>query len=216
MKRLRRLVEHKALVFALCCVPLLWIAFDAWRGNLTADPIKEVEHRTGDWTLRLLLTTLAISPIVGLSGWNWPRRARRMLGLFTFFYGLVHFTMWIGLDQALFFGQLELAELKKDIFERKYITVGFAALVLMIPLAATSTNWAIRKLGGDRWRWLHRLVYLSALGGVVHYYWLVKSSHVRPLTYAAVFLVLMSWRVWDAIRGKRAAKAKAARVAVNA
>jgi sulfoxide reductase heme-binding subunit YedZ len=215
LKTLRRFVESKALVFVLCLLPLAWIAFDAWRGQLTADPIKEVEHRTGDWTLRLLLTTLAITPLVGLSGWNWPRHARRMLGLFTFFYGCAHLSIYVLLDQGLVTGDLVWAELVKDVLKRKYITVGFSAFLLMIPLAATSSNRAIRKMGPDRWRLLHRLVYVSALGGVVHYYWLVKASHVRPLTYAAVFVLLMAYRPLEKVRRARAAKRKAAAAAAG-
>ncbi|HVO29510.1 MAG TPA: protein-methionine-sulfoxide reductase heme-binding subunit MsrQ [bacterium] len=196
----RRLVERKWLVFALALVPALLIAVDAWRGHLSADPIKEVEHRTGDWTLRFLLLTLAISPLVGSSGWNWPRRARRMLGLFAFFYGVTHLTIYFGLDQGWIFGTIDLQDLKKDLFERKYIIAGMSALLLMLPLAVTSNDASVRRLGGDRWRLLHRLAYVSAALGVLHYYWLVKASHARPLTYAAIFALLMAWRAWHFAR----------------
>jgi len=216
MRTLRRLLEHKALVFVLCCLPLGLIAFDAWHGHLSADPIKEAEHRTGDWTLRLLMIVLAISPLVGLSKWNWPRHARRMVGLFAFFYGCVHMLIWLGFDQEAFFGSLQWLELKKDLLDRKYITVGMAGLLGMVPLAATSSNRAIRWLGGDRWRAVHRLVYLSAGCGVIHYYWLVKASHVRPLGYAALFAALMAYRGFDRLFGVRAVRRRGAPAGVSA
>jgi sulfoxide reductase heme-binding subunit YedZ len=190
----------KAPVFLLCLAP---IGLLVWRGlhdELTANPIEFITHATGDWTLRFLIITLAITPLRKI--FNLPQliRYRRMLGLFAFFYACLHFTTYIWLDK--FF---DLPEMWKDVAKRRFITVGFTAFVLLIPLAITSTAGWIRRLGGRRWQLLHRAIYLSAIAGVVHYYWLVKSDVRKPLEFAAFVGVLLTWRLagWLDGRGAR-------------
>jgi len=156
---------------------------------LGANPIEVITHSTGDWTLTFLLITLAVTPLRKITGQLWLIRYRRMFGLFAFFYGTLHFLTYIWLDK--FF---DLHEMLVDIAKRKFITVGFAALVLMVPLAITSTAGWIRRLGGKRWNLLHRLIYFSALGGIIHYIWLVKADIRKPLQYGAVLAILMAFR----------------------
>jgi len=180
----------KAVVFALCLVPLGLLIWRAIQGDLTANPINFIEHRTGDWTLRFLVITLAVSPLRKILRLPQLIRFRRMLGLYAFFYGCLHFSSWFGLD--LFF---DLHDIGKEIAKRPFITVGFAAFVLMIPLAFTSTAASIRRLGGKRWAMLHRLIYVSAIGGVIHYYWLVKSDKHKPLEYGFLVVLLLAWRI---------------------
>jgi methionine sulfoxide reductase heme-binding subunit len=189
----------KALVFVLCCVPLGVLLWDAFHNGLAgfpdnmdfgANPIEFITHRTGDWTIRFIVITLAITPLRQILRQPQLIRFRRMLGLFAFFYGCLHFATWIGLDK-----NFDWAEMWKDVLKRRFITVGFTALVLMIPLALTSTTGMIRRLGGKRWRALHRLIYVSAILGVIHYYWLVKSDHRKPLMYAAFVAILLAWRL---------------------
>ena len=198
----------KALVFALCCIPFGVLLWDAFHNGLAgfpdnmdfgANPIEFITHRTGDWTIRFIIITLAITPLRQLLRQPQLIRFRRMLGLFAFFYACLHFATWIGLDK--FF---DWSEMWKDVLKRRFITVGFAAFVLLIPLALTSTAGMIRRLGGKRWRALHRLIYASAILGVIHYYWLVKSDHRKPLLYAAFVAVLLAWRfiVWIKDRNK--------------
>ena len=168
----------KPIVFALCLVPLGLLLWRGFTGDLTANPIEYITHRTGDWTLRLLLITLAITPLRRLTGWNAVIRLRRMLGLFAFFYGSLHFLTYVVLDH--FFA---LDSILEDLTDRRFVTAGFTGFVLMIPLALTSTQAMVRRLGGRRWQALHRLVYASACAGVVHYLWLVKAG---PAPAAAV------------------------------
>jgi sulfoxide reductase heme-binding subunit YedZ len=175
----------KAAVFVLAAVPALVLAADGLRGNLTADPIEEITHRTGWWALTLLFVTLAVTPVRRITGWNRIVQVRRMLGLFAFCYALLHLLTYVVLD--LFFAVDILLE---DVLERPYITVGFAAFVILLALAVTSTTGWIRRLG-RRWQRLHRLVYLAALLGVVHFYWLVKADTREPLIYAGVLAVLL-------------------------
>ncbi len=182
----------KVAVFLFCLMPLAALGLRALHNGLTANPIEFITHATGDWTLRFILITLCVTPLRKLFGLPDLISFRRMFGLFAFFYGCLHFTTYIWLDK--FF---DLAEMWKDIAKRPYITLGFTALVLLIPLAITSTAGWIRRLGGRRWQLLHRLIYVSAVAGVVHYYWLVKSAVLRPLTYAAVVAVLLLWRFGD-------------------
>jgi sulfoxide reductase heme-binding subunit YedZ len=188
----------KVFVFLLCLVPALLLLWDWHKDALGPNPAENIIHTNGDWTIRFLLITLSITPLRGLLGIPWLIQFRRMLGLFAFFYGSLHLMSYLWLDQ--FF---DWAGIWKDIYKRPFITVGFAAWLLMVPLALTSTAWSIRKLGGKRWRVLHRLIYLTALGGVIHFYWLVKSDVRLPLLYGAILLVLMLYRavVW---RVKRA------------
>lgn len=179
----------KPLVFLACLGPLARLAWKGLHGMLGANPIEVITHSTGDWTLTFLLITLAVTPLRKITGQLWLIRYRRMFGLFAFFYGTLHFLTYIWLDK--FF---DLHEMLVDIAKRKFITVGFAALVLMVPLAITSTAGWIRRLGGKRWNFLHRLIYFSALGGIIHYIWLVKADIRKPLQYGAVLAILMAFR----------------------
>lgn len=198
----------KPLVFALCLLPLAWICWDTWQGTLGTDPVARLEHRTGDWALRLLLITLAITPLRRVTGWNKIIRYRRMLGVFAFFYATVHLATYLVIDLGGFWAQLFT-----EIVKRPYITVGFIAWLLLIPLAVTSTNGMMRRLGRN-WGRMHKLVYLIALLGVLHFLWQVKSGQkiaVRePLVYLAVFITLMLWRVpWQKLLPARAPPRKA-------
>ena len=186
----------KPAVFAAALAPLLWLVWRALVGELSVNPIEDITHTTGRWALRLLVVTLAVTPLRRLMGWQAAIRFRRMLGLFAFFYATLHFLTYVVLDQ--FFGWEFILG---DIAKRPYITMGFTAFVLMIPLALTSTAGMVRRLGGRRWSLLHRLIYASAICGVVHYLWKVKADTRDPLAYAAVVLVLLSVRVWYAARG---------------
>lgn len=180
----------KTVVFILALIPLLKLVYDGVNDALGANPIEKITHNTGYWTLTFLLITLTATPLRRLSGWQWPIRFRRMLGLFAFFYGCQHFLTYLMLDQ--FF---DWESILKDILKRPYITIGFPAFLLMIPLALTSTDAMIRKLGGQRWRLLHRLTYLSATGGVIHYWWLVKKDLSNPMIFAAVLALLLGLRM---------------------
>jgi len=182
----------KLPVFLLCLVPLGILVWQALTANLGANPVEFIQHATGDWTLRFLVFTLCITPLRKLLKLPDLIRFRRMLGLFAFFYACLHFLTYLGPDQSF-----DLAAIWKDIAKRPFITVGFAAFVLLIPLAITSTAAWIRRLGGRRWQMLHRAIYLSAICGVIHYYWLVKSAVLRPLTYGAIVAVLLLWRLGD-------------------
>jgi sulfoxide reductase heme-binding subunit YedZ len=180
----------KPVVFLVCLLPLAALGWRALHGELTANPIEFITHATGDWTLRFLVITLCVTPFRKILHLPELIRFRRTLGLFAFFYACLHFTTYIWLDK--FF---DLSEMWKDIAKRKYITVGFTAFLLLIPLAVTSTAGWIRRLGGKRWQMLHRLIYFSATLGVIHYYWQVKSAVIRPLTYGAIVAVLLLWRL---------------------
>lgn len=179
----------KPLVFGVCLTPALLLVAKASASGLGVNPIEYVTKETGTWTLRLLMATLAVTPLRRLTGWHALIRFRRMLGLFAFFYALLHFSTYVVLDQ--FFA---LDEIVVDVAKRPYITVGFTAFVLLIPLAVTSTEAWIRRLG-RRWQHLHRLIYLSATAAVVHYLWLVKADLRRPLIYASILAVLLGLRL---------------------
>jgi sulfoxide reductase heme-binding subunit YedZ len=180
----------KVLVFLACLVPLARLGWKAYTQALGANPIEVITHSTGDWTLILLLVTLSITPLRKVTRQYWLIGLRRMIGLFAFFYACLHFTTYIWLDKFFnWHGMLA------DIAKRKFITVGFLAFVLLIPLAVTSTTGWIRRLGGKRWQVLHRLIYVSAVAGVIHYVWLVKADLRKPLQYAAVLGVLLAYRV---------------------
>ena len=181
----------KAVLFAICLIPAAWLVWRFFQQDLGANPIETITHATGDWALRFLLITLAVTPLRRLTGWHWLIRLRRMLGLFAFFYVFAHFSIYIGLDQ--FF---DLQAVANDVLKRPYITVGFAAFVLLIPLAATSTNAMIKRLGGKKWQSLHRSVYAIAIMGVIHYWWLVKADLTEPILYSLVLAVLLGFRVW--------------------
>jgi methionine sulfoxide reductase heme-binding subunit len=197
----------KPVVFLLCLLPLAALGWRALHGELTANPIEFITHATGDWTLRFLVITLCITPFRKILQIPELVRFRRMLGLFAFFYACLHFTTYIWLDK--FF---DLSEMWKDIAKRKYITVGFSAFLLLIPLAVTSTAGWIRRLGGKRWQMLHRLIYFSVSLGVIHYYWLVKSAVIRPLTYGAIVAILLLWRLFASLSKKKQLRVDAATV----
>ncbi|HXM91333.1 MAG TPA: protein-methionine-sulfoxide reductase heme-binding subunit MsrQ [Candidatus Dormibacteraeota bacterium] len=197
----------KPVVFLLCLFPLAALGWRALHGELTANPIEFITHATGDWTLRFLVITLCVTPFRKILHLPELIRFRRMLGLFAFFYACLHFTTYIWLDK--FF---DLSEMWKDIVKRKYITVGFTAFLLLVPLAVTSTAGWIRRLGGKRWQRLHRLIYFSAALGVIHYYWLVKSAVLRPLTYGAIVAVLLLWRLFASFSRKTQLRVDAATV----
>ena len=180
----------KRLVFVACLVPLLALVWRAAVGDLGTNPLETVTRATGDWTLRLLLASLSVTPIRQLTGWNAIIGLRRTLGLFAFAYGVLHLLTYLWFDQ--FFSWPDIL---RDIAKRPFITVGMAALLLLVPLAATSTAGMIRRLGGRAWRRLHRAVHLAAGLGVLHYWWLVKADTTNPRRYALVFGALMLWRI---------------------
>jgi len=186
----------KITVFLLALFPLCKLGLSAYFDDLGANPIEKITRTTGYWTLSFLLITLTITPMRRLSGWSWPARLRRMLGLFVFFYGSLHFLTYLVLDQ--FF---DWTSIVNDIVKRPYITVGFAAFILLIPLAITSPNRMMKRLGGKRWRTLHSLIYLIAVGGVVHYWWLVKKDITNPLAFALLLAVLLGIRLIYWLRG---------------
>jgi sulfoxide reductase heme-binding subunit YedZ len=180
----------QAIVVGLGLAPAAGLVWAGATGGLGANPIDAVTDTTGTWTLRLLLATLAVTPLRRLTGWNRLIAVRRTLGLLAFGYGTLHLLTYVVLDQ---FFALDL--ILADIVKRPFITAGATGFLLMVPLAVTSTAGWIRRLGGRRWAQLHRLAYLSAAAGVVHYYWLVKSDTTRPLRYAAVLTVLLAARL---------------------
>jgi sulfoxide reductase heme-binding subunit YedZ len=190
----------KVVVFLLCLVPLGMLVLEAVGVaglSLGANPVEELIHRCGKWGLKFLLITLAITPLRRLTGWNWLIRFRRMLGLFAFFYLLLHFLVYAGLDQ-----RFDLAVILEDVAERPYITIGMTALVLLIPLALTSTKGMMRRLG-RRWQQLHRLVYPIAILGIWHFYWQVKLDTLEALIYVSILAVLLGYRLLDWWRRKR-------------
>lgn len=180
----------KPVVFAAACLPLIVLVVRGFTGGLGANPVEFIEHATGDWALRLLLITLAVTPLRRLTGWNALVRMRRMIGLFAFFYVCLHFSVYAVLDAGL-----SPAYIAADVLKRPYITVGFTAFCLLIPLAVTSTDRMVRRLGGKRWRVLHRLVYATAALGVLHYLWEVKADIRQPLLYAFILGVLLLLRL---------------------
>jgi sulfoxide reductase heme-binding subunit YedZ len=193
----------KPLLFVLCLLPLAWLlvrAFGIAGAGLGANPVDELQDRLGQWGLRFLLATLAVTPLAVTLRKPWLVGLRRMLGLYSFTYLALHFANWLVLDRWL-----DGSAILADIAKRPYITVGFAAFAMLVPLAATSTNGWMRRLG-RRWHRLHRLVYPAAILGCIHYWWQVKADWREPLLYAALLSVLLGWRVWRA-RGRRAASA---------
>ena len=180
----------KTAVWILALVPAAVLIWKGFRQELGPNPIEYITHATGDWTLRFLLITLAISPLRKILRFPQLIRFRRLLGLFAFFYGFLHFLTYLLLDQFL-----DFPAMIQDIGKRPFITAGFASFLLMLPLAATSTAGWIRRLGGKRWQQLHRLIYLSAALGVLHYYWLVKSDIRMPVLYGTILAVLLSARL---------------------
>jgi sulfoxide reductase heme-binding subunit YedZ len=193
----------KTVVFLACLIPIVWLLFDTLTGGLSANWLEDIRDRTGIWTLRFLMITLSVTPLRRLTGWNALIRLRRMLGLFGFFYGFVHFATYVWLDQYFDFG-----EILKDMFlKRPFIITGFISFFLLVPLAITSTRKWIGRLGGSRWQMLHRLIYVSTAAGVLHYYLRVKSDIERPVAYAALLAVLLGYRGWHALRQRRSSSA---------
>ncbi|MBP6797089.1 MAG: protein-methionine-sulfoxide reductase heme-binding subunit MsrQ [Luteimonas sp.] len=205
------LILAKTAAHALALAPLAWLSWQFWQvasnadiDALGADPVAEVEHRLGLWALRLLLLTLAITPLRQLTGQPVLLRFRRMLGLYAFAYASLHFAAYLALDLRGYWTQVF-----EEIAKRPYITVGFAAWLLLVPLAVTSTQGWIRRLG-RRWGQLHRLVYAIAILAVLHFWWIVKSDYREPLLYAAVLAVLLSWRLWKRLAARRGRPAASA------
>ncbi len=196
----RSLTIIKSLAFAVCLVPLALLSWRGYNDHLGANPIETITRTTGLWTLRLLLITLLVTPLRRLTGWNVVQRLRRMLGLFAFFYAMLHFMTYVWLDQFFVWD-----DIVRDVIKRPFITVGFAGFLLLLPLAFTSTNAMMKRLG-RRWQTLHRLAYVIPSLGVLHYLWLVKADINPPLLYGAMLSVLLGVRVWWA-RRKRAAMA---------
>lgn len=180
----------KPAVFVMLLVPLVLLVHDGLTGNLSANPIEDLLHRTGRLGLRVLILSLAVTPLRSLTGWSIIMRFRRMIGLFAFFYLCLHFSVYLGLDQ--FFSWSEIVA---DVAKRPYITVGFTSLVLLVPLALTSTKRMVKRLGGRRWVKLHRLVYVAAFGGVMHFLWAVKADTREPTIYALVLVALLGSRL---------------------
>lgn len=190
LQQIRRI--WKPVVFLLCLLPAVLVVTDAFEitGRLGANPVEAIQDRFGNWALRFIMITLAITPLRRLSGWNWLVRFRRMLGLFTFFYALLHFLAWLILDQGLL-----MSAILEDIIERPFITIGFIALLLLTAMALTSTSGMRRRLG-QRWQTLHNSVYLVGVLGVWHYWWQVKQDIAEPLVYATILAILLGARIW--------------------
>lgn len=185
------LARIKLALFLLALLPLGRLPWAAWTGDFGPNPVEFVQRWTGAWTFNFLLLTLCITPLRVWTQWHWLLRLRRMLGLFTFFYATLHFLSFIGFDHSF-----AVDAIARDVFKRPFVTAGFAAFVLLIPLAATSNQWAIRKLGGRRWQELHRSVYLIGILACVHYFWLVKATALLwPLAYSVALALLLGWRV---------------------
>jgi sulfoxide reductase heme-binding subunit YedZ len=180
----------KPAVFIGCLIPLGLLIWKTIMQQLGANPVETLTHDTGDWALRFLLITLAVTPARKLLDWKWAPALRRMLGLYAFFYACLHFSVWLVFDH--FF---DLGEIVADIVKRPYITVGFIGFVLLIPLAVTSTNTMIRRLG-KRWKQLHQLIYLIGVCGVLHFLWLVKADILEPAIYGAILVLLLGLRAW--------------------
>ncbi len=197
------LIAAKTLVHGLAMLPMAWLGWQFWQvwqtgsDALGADPVAAIEHRTGIWALRLLLLTLAITPLRQLTGQAVLLRFRRMLGLYAFFYACVHLAAYLGLDLRGYWAQIF-----EEIVKRPYITVGFIAWLLLIPLAITSTQGWMRRLKRN-WGKLHKAIYVIGVLAVLHFWWLVKSDIREPLLYAAILALLLGWRAWRALSARR-------------
>ncbi|HJU70695.1 MAG TPA: protein-methionine-sulfoxide reductase heme-binding subunit MsrQ [Paucimonas sp.] len=189
----RQLLAIKSVVFALALLPFLRLVAFTLTDRLGANPIEFITRNTGDWTLYFLCLTLTVTPLRRLTGWNWMIKLRRMLGLFAFFYVALHFTTFLWFDH--FF---DIDEMVRDVIKRPFITVGFSAFLLLIPLAVTSTNGMVRRLGGKRWQWLHRLIYVIVPLGILHFWWMKAGKHdfAQPILFGAIVVVLLLLRVW--------------------
>ncbi len=195
----------RLVLLLLCLLPAAWLAAGAWRGSLGVNPVEKITHETGQWTLRLLLATLAVTPLRRIAGWPELIRFRRLLGLAAFCYATLHLFTYLWLDQ--FFDWNAIA---RDIAKRRFITAGMLSFALLLPLAFTSTRAWIARLGGARWQRLHRLVYPAAAAGVIHFWWLVKSDIREPALYAAILAALLAARlVWRKAKAAAGAPAPA-------
>jgi len=190
----------KTVLFILALLPFARLVLFTLTDRLGANPIEFITRNTGDWTLYFLCFTLAITPLRRITGWNWLLKLRRMLGLFAFFYVALHFMTFFWFDH--FF---DLAEMWKDVLKRPFITVGFSAFVLLIPLALTSTNGMVRRLGGKRWQWLHRLMYLIVPLGVLHFWWMKAGKNLlaQPILFATIVSMLLLFRIWHKTKAKK-------------
>ena len=200
----------KPALFLLCLLPAIWLVVGAATDHLGANPAEALLRATGDWTLRFVLITLAVTPLRKITGWGWLLRLRRMLGLYAFFYGMVHLSSYVSFDHVF-----EAGEIIKDIIKRPFITVGFATLLLMLPLAVTSTNAMVRRLGARRWIALHRLIYIIGPLGVLHFWWMVKKDLTEPVIYALVLALLLGYRLVMRLRESRKPARTAAPTAVK-
>jgi sulfoxide reductase heme-binding subunit YedZ len=189
----------KPALYVAAVLPLAWLLFALFSGLVMGDQVKFIQHVTGDTVLSCLMLTLSITPLRRLTGWNEIIRVRRLIGLTAFWYACLHLTTYIVFDQ-----DLSLMEITKDIAKHPWVLVGFTAFLCLVPLAITSTNGWVRRLGGKRWQRLHRLVYVAATAGVLHYMWLVKKDKTYPLAFGVVLLVLLLSRVWWAADRARA------------
>jgi methionine sulfoxide reductase heme-binding subunit len=200
----RQLTAIKSIAFVLALVPFFALAYLVATDQLV-EPLQYITRNTGSWTLYFLCITLAVTPLRRLLGWNWLLKLRRMMGLYAFFYALLHFTTFLWFDH--FF---DVQEMLKDVVKRPFITVGFIAFVLLVPLAVTSTNGMVRRLGGKRWQLLHKLVYVIAPLGILHFWWMRAGKHDfnKPILFGLIVLVLLGIRVWWA-RSKAAAASAA-------
>jgi len=213
----------KPIVFVVSLGPVAWLLWAGLTGHLSANPLSDITYETGDWTIRFICITLAITPVRRITGWNALVKFRRMAGLFAFFYGTLHFLTYVIVDR---FAGLDFPDgiiawstvvnlaksVGADIYKRPFITVGFTAWMTMVPLALTSTTASIRRLGGRRWNQLHRLVYATGIIAVLHYWWLVKADVHRPLTYGAIVLALLGFRAfWSRSHRTVPARASTAR-----
>jgi sulfoxide reductase heme-binding subunit YedZ len=183
----------KPVLYLAALLPLAWLLFALFTGLVMGDQVKFMQHVTGDTVLTCLLLTLSVTPLRRLTGWNELIRIRRLIGLTAFWYACIHLTTYLVFDQSL-----SLSEILRDIAKHPWVLVGFAAFLCLVPLAITSTTGWVRRLGGKRWQQLHRLVYVAAVLGVLHYLWLVKKDATYPLLYGAVLLILLTTRVWVA------------------
>ncbi|WP_426167811.1 sulfite oxidase heme-binding subunit YedZ [Pseudoduganella sp. R-32] len=198
----RQLTAIKSIAFVLALVPFFALVYLVATDQLV-EPLQYITRNTGSWTLYFLCITLAVTPLRRLSGWNWLLKLRRMMGLYAFFYALLHFTTFLWFDH--FF---DVQEMLKDVAKRPFITVGFTAFVLLVPLAVTSTNGMVRRLGGKRWQLLHKLVYVIAPLGILHFWWMRAGKHDfnKPILFGLIVIVLLGMRAWWARTGKPATR----------
>ncbi len=193
----RNIVWMKVAVWIGLFVPITYLVYAAATSNLGANPLSEIEHFTGEWTLRLVVATLAITPARRITGWNWLIRFRRLVGLFAFFYASMHFCAYLWFDQ-----NFAWSSIVPDIAKRRFILVGFAAWLSLVPLAITSTAGWIRRLGGKRWNTLHKLIYLCSVLGIVHFYWGQKANRIDPIIYGSVLAALFAVRIFYVVQSK--------------